>query len=578
MHGVLEVPLGFWGIPSVLVGVSGRLILGRSPPFPVKISGLWGGPVGMRVACLLHLHSAFCALGACIVPRLGPGSSIGGSNPPPFFIMARVSTKFLLRPPYTRLWDRIPRVLWDTLADESFSPRQTDGELLVLMCLRQGTEEEGRKLGGEPASPAPGTLGHSGRTRRPSGPDGLLQRPGGRQASPASVRGRHVRCRSRRSRPSSCCTLGRMMRGPWMPTSMPTTRPSRSTFGQWTSGERVEILDRTCWETSHTLQCAPWPWRARSPLWDCRTWRNILRWFPKPGGPPPVGGRAEQTLWGLEDLEPRVMEDTDNDSVLMLREMYLTSLAYQGLGQLTVPQVLEHPMDAMECSRSAARCSSIWVTRAYIQWANALHHSLIKFDECRLGQVVVKSTTLSTDLPLHHWHDLRCNHGAHPRGEKLNSSDLSRYPEQMMQGLAAAILCRAGPVLEALKAGQQALAGLTLGSLPVSASDNPEVRTPTQPAGRTVGLRGETLPLQPWARHCMEISDRPTTLPITHDPNLSDKVMYLQMAFKQRPLRDGGGKPSLGRLAPWTRPLSKAPVSSGSGTRGPTDWGSRTHP
>ena len=66
-------------------------------------------------------------------------------------------------------------------------------------------------------------------------------------------------------------------------------------------------------------------------------------------GPPPVRGRAEQTLWGLEDLEPRVMEDTDNDSVLMLRQMYLTSLAYKGLGQLTVPQVgssfLEHPMD-----------------------------------------------------------------------------------------------------------------------------------------------------------------------------------------------------------------------------------------
>ena len=37
-----------------------------------------------------------------------------------------------------------------------------------------------------------------------------------------------------------------------------------------------------------------------------------------------------------------------------------------------------------------------------------------------------------------------------------------------------------------LKAGQQALAGLTLGSRPVSASDNPEVRTPTQPAGREV--------------------------------------------------------------------------------------------
>ena len=56
------------------------------------------------------------------------------------------------------------------------------------------------------------------------------------------------------------------------------------------------------------------------------------------------------------------MEDTDNDSVLILRQMYLTSLAYKGPGQLTVPQVgssfLEHPMDPMECSKSlsAARC------------------------------------------------------------------------------------------------------------------------------------------------------------------------------------------------------------------------------
>ena len=48
--------------PSVILGVSGSL----SPPFPVKISGLGGGPVGMRVACLLHLHSAFCAFGACM--------------------------------------------------------------------------------------------------------------------------------------------------------------------------------------------------------------------------------------------------------------------------------------------------------------------------------------------------------------------------------------------------------------------------------------------------------------------------------------------------------------------------------
>ena len=89
-----------------------------------------------------------------------------------------------------------------------------------------------------------------------------------------------------------------------------------------------------------------------------------------------------------------------------------------------------------------------------------------------------------------------------------------------------------------------------MGSLPVSASDTPAAGTSTQSTGKDLG--GGTLPLDPWAHQGMEISD--------HDPNISDKVMYLQMAFKQRPLRDGGGKPSLGRLAAWARPLSKAAV------------------
>ena len=66
-------------------------------------------------------------------------------------VIARVSTQFRMRPPFTRLSDRIPWVLWDTLSDESFSPKQTDGELMVLMCLRHGTPEEVRSFGGEPA-------------------------------------------------------------------------------------------------------------------------------------------------------------------------------------------------------------------------------------------------------------------------------------------------------------------------------------------------------------------------------------------------------------------------------------------
>ena len=261
------------------------------------------------------------------------------------------------------------------------------------------------------------------------------------------------------------------------------------------------------------------------------------------------------------------MEDTDNDSVLMLRQMYLTLLAYKGLGQLTVPHMgssfLEHPINPMECSKTLAQRGA-HRSGSHGPTFNGRTH--IKFDECRLGQVV-KSTTLSTDLPLHHWHDLRCNHGAHPRGEKLNSSDLSRCPEQMMQGLAAAILCRAGapgepndppeategtfsqhaggqqaPVPEA---GQQALAG----SLPVSASDNPEVRTPTQLAGETDELWGGTLSPEPWARHCMEISDRPTILPITHDPNLSDNHVPPD-GLQTAPPKGRGGKALIGTAGP----------------------------
>ena len=130
-------------------------------------------------------------------------------------------------------------------------------------------------------------------------------------------------------------------------------------FGRWTSGERVETLDRTCWARSLSLRCAPWSWRASALVGAPTAGRGASSDGSPNRVPPPVRGRAEQTLWNLEDLEPRVMEDTDNDSVLMLRQMYLTSLAYKGLGQLTVPQVgssfLEHPMDPMECSKARAQ-------------------------------------------------------------------------------------------------------------------------------------------------------------------------------------------------------------------------------
>ena len=158
--------------------------------------------------------------------------------------------------------------------------------------------------------------------------------------------GRRGQCRGLQSRPSSCCTLGRMMRGSYL-------HAYNQAFSEYIWAVDIRRMGEEPYSTMCSMAMA-----GKVALVgggpNCRTW-SILRWFPKPGGPPPVRSRAEQTLWGLEDLEPRVMEDTDNDSVLMLRQMYLTSLAYKGLGQLTVPQVGSSSWSTRWTRWSAAR-------------------------------------------------------------------------------------------------------------------------------------------------------------------------------------------------------------------------------
>ena len=96
--------------------------------------------------------------------------------------------------------------------------------------------------------------------------------------------------------------------------------------------------------------------------------------------------------------------DTGRDSLLLLRQMVITALVRKARGPSEVHSFLEHPRDPVDCSRApaATKCSSIWATEVYKQWAKILQHHRIHFDQCRLGQVVQKSTMLSTSLPLHH--------------------------------------------------------------------------------------------------------------------------------------------------------------------------------
>ena len=87
-------------------------------------------------------------------------------------------------------------------------------------------------------------------------------------------------------------------------TSMPTTRPSRSTFGQWTLGGDLgqDMLGDEPYSTMCSMAMAgKVAFVGGGP--NCRTW-SILTYFPKPGGPPPARGRAEQTCGAWRTWSP----------------------------------------------------------------------------------------------------------------------------------------------------------------------------------------------------------------------------------------------------------------------------------
>ena len=246
---------------------------------------------------------------------------------------------------------------------------------------------------------------------------------------------------------------------------------------------------------------------------NCRTW-SILRWFPKPGAPRPVRGRDPSQTWGLDSNSLEEQLDTDKDSILLLRQLVITALASKARQHKGFHSFLEHPRDPAECSRAptAAKCSSVWATRVYQEWAKEVNHCQIHLDQCRLGQRAQKSTTFSTDLPIHHWQGLQCNHSGHLRPMEMTSRDLSRYPPALMTGLAAAIIQ----------------------SIPNTGHQPNEQEG--EPPGRT---------------------DRSSSVPLSQTMTLDDDPIIVQSGFKTRPLRDGGGKPSAGRRPPPLRPQSK---------------------
>ena len=120
---------------------------------------------------------------------------------------------------------------------------------------------------------------------------------------------------------------------------------------------------------------------------NCRTW-SILRHIP-------VRGRTPETLWGLPHLDQAAQTQLDDDSILILRQMYITSLARASRAAVSLPgprSFLEHPEDPVVSSSlpKAKECSSFWITEEGQLWMEENSLTAISFDQSSWSRTGIK--------------------------------------------------------------------------------------------------------------------------------------------------------------------------------------------
>ena len=236
----------------------------------------------------------------------------------------------------------------------------------------------------------------------------------------------------------------------------------------------------------------------------CRTW-SIRRWFPRQGFPGPVRGRHKDECWGWDPIHRRPLskeqqQEVDDDSLLILR-LLLLFVVSRTEGWVTA-FLMEHPADPATCSlqESHQQCASWWNTQQCKEATLAYELQCLTGAQGPLGHVVEKLTTLWTNLPIVGFHGLTDDMPRKPyRG---SSSDLSRWA----WGLNI-LICQA--LLKFLR---------STGKEPQQVSEANTLR--------------------------LEVPANPAT----------DMV---QLGHRSRPLRDGGGKPSMGRMPLEQRPEGK---------------------
>ncbi|CAE8611384.1 unnamed protein product, partial [Polarella glacialis] len=239
---------------------------------------------------------------------------------------------------------------------------------------------------------------------------------------------------------------------------------------------------------------------------NCRTLSVRLLHDQADGSPgKPLRGRGMDEIWGLPDNTPEEQSKVDSDSILLLRMLHLANVArFHNKSTLVFP--LEHPADPALHSQhpGAENCATIWGTTTLLAFGHEHRLFGTTFAQCMVGNMVNKMTKLLHNIPLLRQLDsLACNHTTHKKVH--DTKQLARWGWQLNILIA-----------QGVKAHLKFLRNYD---------------------------------------HTQILTDRPHDITTGCLPQQNE--MIIQIGHKQRPLRDGGGKPSPGRLPPNKRPASK---------------------
>ena len=304
---------------------------------------------------------------------------------------------------------------------------------------------------------------------------------------------------------------------------------------------------------------------------DFCTWGKD-RWFQDSGRFHAERARNPRDAWGIQALPAEASRTADEESLLLLRFLLLSWLAAKASSLAGEPHFrcfLELAEDPARGATSPARkrCSSAWATPALQAWTADLGLSVLHFDLCSFGFFERRPTRAVTNLPLDTWDGRFCTHSVHMQPTSSGTQGIRR-PESMLKEIAASLVRTLhGPSVERLahaasnptdsdcaeSLGKEHDRWTDLGAAPAGAAVHPALPSlggQRQEAGSPgAGTQaGDQFLASP------EIgSDRPSTLPLSESLSLDDATMRVSHGFKVRPLRDGGGKTSPGRLPPHLR-------------------------